>query len=191
MLDGLSQVPQTGRALQIVEEGRRKQDLVKWIRENLPQGGAELGVSNEYLAGMAYDLALTTDELRTIADIRTHHQAKIPAIKALIIKEDLTPDEVQGIYAARDSALTQLNDGTESISLKQLARFIKTFRSAIPDEDLGEQIADLHQEVRAIRPWITYPDSSLKLLCDIATYYDLADVQTAIEALENKPTVVE
>lgn len=155
---------------------------------NLPDHGIKLGVTPKYLARMASDLMLTTDDLETLVAIKDKFPVSISRVKKLVVKGQFTVEEVHDLYELRDAVTNfggEAGKGEHAVSLKKIVRFVKTFPSAdLGDDGLAETIIDFHGRVQRKFRWIKYVDQSISLVCDIARGYGVADIETALDALE-------
>ena len=91
-----STVNQQVTALRVRDSDVKKAEVREWFLD-LPDGGANLGVSRRYIEKMAYDLNLGVDEFELLVAARTKHDASFPTMVKLL-NDGRTAGEVFGFY---------------------------------------------------------------------------------------------
>lgn len=155
----------------------------------LPLGGAEFGVSRGYIVKMTHDLLLSPDDLDYILAARKNFQAGLPRIRELL-QSGLTAEEAYALFQTQRVVAETLPSRSGNVSLRTLSRFTQTFPSVPPDlEDLGLIIIGTFQAVQQIFPWIRHVNLALRMLCEAAENFGLADVSTVLDVMESRQSL--
>ncbi|MAG59435.1 hypothetical protein CMO96_01450 [Candidatus Woesebacteria bacterium] len=183
-----STVNQQVTALRVRDSDVKKAEVREWFLD-LPDGGANLGVSRRYIEKMAYDLNLGVDEFELLVAARTKHDASFPTMVKLL-NDGRTAGEVFGFYEARLEINGRLNED-DTISIAALARFSQAYPDADPCESLfAEQVLSVKDVVSAKLPWVKYAGSALDCACEIRDAYpDAATLEGAMSMFDVRQAV--
>lgn len=179
------------RALTVREQViQRRGEIRLWIAD-LPEKGLELdNVTLAYVTKMAINLGLSNDDLNEMIRIKDRFQTTLPQLNKLMRDENLSLEEAEGLFEAREiishESCVDMTKQQYGISLKKILTFSRRFPSAALDnESLGSVILEAHENIRRKLHWVVYLSTAIDLLCGVAEEYELADVDTAVNALTN------
>lgn len=157
------------------------------IDEGLRTLSVKPGVTRGYLQKQASELALSEGEVEAIMTIREKHNAGIPSVMKRI-RSGMTGQEVLALYELKAEITSDGLSETENPSIGMIQRYCEIFRSEDPEEDpcCGEHLAEVLARLRELMPYLKYTDTLIAVLCEVAENFRLADVETALDAIQSR-----
>lgn len=178
----VDQSNQKGKLLVPANRAETRALVIDAVKSAIGEQRQSIGVSVNWLAKHVEQLDLTANDVEALIAVRTEFGGLLPhAVKFLY--QGLTPQDVCGCYQARNT-LAALN---HSASVKKIARLVRTFAEADPDnEDLGDMIAEAHKVISKRYRWVQYVDQSITILCAIQEYHGCATIESALGMIDSR-----